>query len=80
MMQEAQVRSHFERKIVSDERRLRTVEASGNANSIRFAKALLSKTTKLYDLKMSKINSARSSGLVESDISEITRGVFLILP
>ena len=80
MMQEAQVRSHFERKIVSDEGRLRTVEASGNANSIRFAKALLSKTTKLYDLKMSKINSARSSGLVESDISEITRGVFRILP
>ena len=79
MMQEAQVRSHFERKIASDEGRLRTAEASGNANSIRFARALLSKTEKLYDMKMDKINSARSSGLVESDISEITRGVFRIL-
>jgi hypothetical protein len=80
MMQEAQVRSHFERKLSSDEGRLRTAEASGNTNSIRFAKALLSKTEKLYAMKMDKINSTRISGLVESDISEITRGVFQILP
>ena len=80
MMQEAQVRSHFDRKVTSDEGRLRTAEASGNANSIRFAKALLSKTEKLYAMKMDKINSARSLGLVESDISEITRGVFHVLP
>ena len=79
MMQEAQVRSHFDRKIASDKGRLQTAEASGNQNSIRFAKALLAKTERLYGLKLNKINASQNSGLVESDISEITRGVFKVI-
>ena len=80
MMQEAQVRSHFDRKVASDLGRLRTAEATGSAKSIRFAKSLLAKTERLYSIKMDKITANRNSGLVESDISEITRGVFRVLP